>query len=701
MRRTSSCHCRSVPRTVGVILTLAAVLLGGRHVEASTLVSGPMQEYLFTEGKKYFDEGKTVQAIEIWSNILPDGLYSPVAYVLSTRGYLDLGRAQSAEDILKEFLKKFPKSPYRTMVQEALVDVMCRSSKPGAADMLASLVAQASTEKKADLILRWARLERGLKNYSKAAELYGRLFIRYPATVEGLAAADELAWMVFHGKVERPAFSDKEHLARATRLYRNGRFDLAAYSYELLLKKDPRDVGLKLKLGRALYKDRRNLRAIEVLKELIREPAAGNIRMEALHTLSLVYWRLDRVKAFEACCRELIENGPNSLKRKAQFNLAANNFEHKQWDLAEANFARVLKMAPGRAMQAQVRWKLAWITYLRKDYRRAAELFREAGRSSPGGKLRDASRYWEAKSLILSGNPKEARRILQGIARSSPLEYYGMAAARQLKSMGLSPELNQESRKPFPEVALTSAQRADSRVEAALKLMELGLHEFAFLNLQALPSSMKDDTPIVFLAARAAHGAGRYREAQQILASRFGHLMRNPPPDAPKDFIEIALPRVHFHETVQYAEKHSLDPHLVWAVMRQESLYDESAVSPAGALGLMQVTPRASGLTRKKGKIPSKVIAEILEPKKNIAFGIRILASNVRTFKGNLVPAIASYNADIRKVRQWVQRNGTMEPDEFIENIPYAETRHYVKKVLAGYQAYTYLHRKKDLAGYW
>jgi soluble lytic murein transglycosylase len=135
--------------------------------------------------------------------------------------------------------------------------------------------------------------------------------------------------------------------------------------------------------------------------------------------------------------------------------------------------------------------------------------------------------------------------------------------------------------------------------------------------------------------------------------------------------------------------------------MRQESLYDESAVSPAGALGLMQVTPRATGLTGRKGKIPSKLIAQILEPKKNIAFGVRILAGNVRSFNGKLVPAIASYNADIGKVRQWVKRNRTMDQDEFIENIPYSETRQYVKKVLAGYRAYTYLHRKKDLAGYW
>jgi soluble lytic murein transglycosylase len=157
---------------------------------------------------------------------------------------------------------------------------------------------------------------------------------------------------------------------------------------------------------------------------------------------------------------------------------------------------------------------------------------------------------------------------------------------------------------------------------------------------------------------------------------------------------------VHFSEAVRTAEKHRVDPHLVWAIIRQESRYDASVVSPAGAMGLMQVTPAAAGLS-KKGKIPAAAIAEILEPKTNLAHGTRILAKNLEVFKGKIIPAVASYNADIRKVRDWIRQNGKMKQDEFIENMPYLETRIYVKKVLAGYSAYSLLHRKGDLAGLW
>jgi soluble lytic murein transglycosylase len=206
---------------------------------------------------------------------------------------------------------------------------------------------------------------------------------------------------------------------------------------------------------------------------------------------------------------------------------------------------------------------------------------------------------------------------------------------------------------------------------------------------------------LAFLRAKAAHQAGKHRTAYEILSAQFGAAVDNPPANAPKEFIEIAFPRVHQRETVQFARKNSVDPFLVWAVIRQESRYDEHAISPAGALGLMQVMPRSAGLMDKPGKGKAAAIADLMEPKKNIEVGVKLLAGNFRTFGGKIIPAVASYNADSKKVQGWMKRNGKLDRDEFIESIPYLETRQYVKKVLAGYQAYTYLHVRKDLARSW
>ena len=119
-----------------------------------------------------------------------------------------------------------------------------------------------------------------------------------------------------------------------------------------------------------------------------------------------------------------------------------------------------------------------------------------------------------------------------------------------------------------------------------------------------------------------------------------------------------------------------------------------------GALGLMQVTPGGSrDCEEGRQNTRQSRVGRFLNPQQNITLGIKILAKNVNTFKGKLVQAIASYNADIKKVHEWIQKYEKMKQDEFIENIPYLETRLYVKKVLAGYRAYGRLHAKKDLAG--
>ena len=238
-------------------------------------------------------------------------------------------------------------------------------------------------------------------------------------------------------------------------------------------------------------------------------------------------------------------------------------------------------------------------------------------------------------------------------------------------------------------------------VAAALKLMTIGLDDFALINLEALPKSMKSSPAIAFVTARAAYRAEQYRIAHEALSLGFKSFVENPPSNAPAEFVEMAFPRIHLNHTTQIAARHSVDPHLVWAVMRQESRYDASAVSPAGALGLMQITPGAAGLSRSHGKIPAKAIAEILDPKQNVSLGIKILSKNLAGFNGKIIPAVASYNADIRKVREWLHKNGKMKNDEFIENMPYIETRIYVKKVLAGYRAYSRLYGKKEFAELW
>jgi len=686
-------------------LFLAALLVisvaGLDQCFSMKLDTGPVPEYFFVEGKKLLDAGNLEAASDAWSNVFSDGLYGPVSFILLARSYRKSGNIQKSEELLKELLRKHPTSVYGAVAKDELVQVLCEQKKAEVAPLLTNMIARAQDKDKPMLLLRLAKLEKNTGNYAKSAEHFKDLFLNYPASVEGIKAGEELAWLVFHGKIQKPSYSESEQSARVNRLYAKGRFDLAAEAYQTLLKEKPGDKGLTLKLARCRFKDRWNLTAVQLLKDLVKGDLSDHDRMEALHLLSLAYWRLDRDKDFELCTTEILAKGSAGFKKKVLFNLGAHYYEKRKFTEARTNFERLLKLGPDQSVKVDVKWKLAWIKYSSGQYKEAAEAFREVRSVSSGGKIENASRYWQARSLMNVNRAAEGQPILKEIVKESPLSYYGIEAARLLKAGGAPADGETPPLRKFPDVGLSREQNSNKLVADSSKLMEKGLHEFALLNLEALPKAVRSSPATAFLMAKAAFGAERYRMAQELLTPVFGSFMENPPADAPPEFVEMAFPRVHFAETTLHAKKHSVDPHLIWAVIRQESRYDPSVVSPAGALGLMQVTPEAAGVAARSGRIPAAAIADILDPRKNIGVGVRVLAKNLHSFGGKVVPAVASYNADIRKVRDWVRRNGKLKPDEFIENIPYLETRLYVKKVLAGYHAYSVLHKKKNLAGFW
>ncbi len=678
----------------------ALVVLPGNSLSI-TVTSGPAQQYMFEEGLKHLLAGRIDPAGRVWKKIFQDALYGPAAYLLLAHAYSVNGDPAQSETLLKELLEDRPHTVYSEQAKRILAEVLCRRRKAEAEPLLTAMMKKSRDKDMPRLLFLLAKLHRQIGNYGDAVEHYRKLFLKYPASVEGLAASEDLAWMVVHGKIPRPTFTEKEQLARARRLFARGRFDLAADSYKYLLKRDPGNTSLLLRLAECRYKGRENQEALRILRGTLQGKLSVKERTEALYMMSRLYWRLDKNKRFEECCGKLLDLGDQSMKERVLFNLGANAYERGRFDTSLACFSRVLKMTPKRSVKADVHWKIGWIRFRTGKYEDAAEAFRQARVESPGGRITNASLYWQARSLMHLNRSGEAKTLLGRIVRSAPLGYYGQESASLLDTMGVSVKQRISGNRSFPNVKLTTAELTDHKVSDAGKLMECGLPELALANLEALPESMKSSSAIVFLTAKAAYGAKQYRKARDILSRAFAASMANPPADAPAEFIDMVFPRVHRKATARAAKKHSVDPNLVWAVIRQESLYDASAVSPAGALGLMQVTPKAAGVVGRHGRIPAGAIARLLDPEENVAYGVRILSDNLRSFRGQIVPAVASYNADIRKVRGWVKKNGKMSQDVFIENIPYLETRQYVKKVLAGYRAYSMLHRKKDLAGLW
>ncbi len=651
-------------------------------------------------GRRLIRIGKFGKAAELWNHSQIESVFKPVTYVLLGEAQLKAGQLADAEATLKEFLDTYKLSSYRGYVTELYAAALADQKKPEAAPLLADILNKSPGRDKPEIIFKIAELHRALGAYEEAEKHYRYLYLKHPASIEGLKASERISRLVFSQKINKPVYTETDKTARADRLFASGRFDLAAEDYQQLLKAKPRNKALLIKIAKCRFKERQNQHSLNALRILQKSDVSENDKLEGLFLESLIYWRLDKDKDFVSVSNKIVEKSNPKYKKRALYNLGGFYLEKRKFPEAEKAYRKFLTMQPDASSKADVYWKLAWIKYWKHDYSAAANLFKEARPTSHIGKIENASKYWQARSYIFIKKNKEAESLLREIVQSNPLNYYAGEAVRVLKTMGVN-QVNGNIKKAFPDVTLSKEQSANPIISDAGKLLDKQLYEFAVMQLETLPKSMRANPPVAFLLAKAYYKAEKYTQAQETLRTAFGSLVDNPPDSAPPEFIEIAFPRIHLNYTIKTAEKHSVDPHLIWAIIRQESRYDASAVSPAGALGLMQVMPYSVGIGKKSGKTSTKVIEEILDPQKNLNHGIRILAKNLAAFHGQLAPAIASYNADIRKVRDWVKRGDKLSNDEFIESIPYFETRLYVKKVLAGYRAYSSLHRRKDLVGLW
>jgi soluble lytic murein transglycosylase len=149
----------------------------------------------------------------------------------------------------------------------------------------------------------------------------------------------------------------------------------------------------------------------------------------------------------------------------------------------------------------------------------------------------------------------------------------------------------------------------------------------------------------------------------------------------------VAYPMAYLPLIRNYAGS-SFDPFLAAAIIREESQYDLRAVSRVGAIGLMQLMPTTAQTLARSLGVSQIVREELFDRDINIRFGVRYLEQLLQQFSGNLIYTIAAYNAGPPAVNAWTAKYADREPDEFVELIPYQETRQYVKRVLRSYREY-------------
>ncbi len=272
-------------------------------------------------------------------------------------------------------------------------------------------------------------------------------------------------------------------------------------------------------------------------------------------------------------------------------------------------------------------------------------------------------RYWHARALAHTGDPKAARDIYHELAAER--DFYGFLAADRLN---VSYQMNNFPMPISQEQREQIAQMPSMR--RAFEFLVLGEEYAARREWHHALTHMTSHQMQV--AASLAAARGWHDRAILALGKAKAY-----------DDLETRFPLIHHSTLEQYANKHDLDLSWVYGVIRTESAFWEDARSPAGALGLMQVMPRTGQETARQLGMKNFNTSALLKAEHNIPIGSRYLKRMYDKFQGNMILATAAYNAGPHRVKSWLPKSGCMEPDVWIENIPFHETRNYVKRVLS------------------
>ena len=198
--------------------------------------------------------------------------------------------------------------------------------------------------------------------------------------------------------------------------------------------------------------------------------------------------------------------------------------------------------------------------------------------------------------------------------------------------------------------------------------------------------SRTNDARLLLDAAKAAADAGHYAAAVVLTRQAVPHLEARRWEEVPRDVWSTAFPLPYGDAIRKSASRQAIDPMLVAGLIRQESIFESNAVSRAKAVGLMQILPKTGKQLARKMKMPFSR-AKLFQPEYNLELGTKYLADLLRMF-GNTEAALAAYDAGEDRIPGWQTERKYEETAEFVDSIPFTETREYVQIVKRNAEIY-------------
>lgn len=684
---------------------------------------------LFMQGVFYFEQGEYEKALSYFESLKNQykELEDYVLYYLGQTWH-HLEKYAEALSIYQQMLKTYPENPLIPEVRKSIAEILIQIQKYAEATKMLQELLDTPGLDKGEVLHKLGQSLEGEKNWKEAAEIYQQLFIYYPKHNRAAEAEKRMNWILKETGLSKPALTEQMLYDGAKALVGIKAYQQAIDLYQTLISQFPQGSQLVEAFFGMAEAYRRSGKKAERAKLL------NQIATDYKNDENIVARALYEIGSKETLLKILTNYSKSIWADKSLYLLGQLNEKEKGFKAAASWYSKLLEQYPDSSLVEEALWYSGWNYYQAGEYQKAEAQFSKV--TSNFQNYRDDALYWGGRSAEKQHKIEKARENYQELVSTHEESYYRILAESRLKALNQKAEDKQlkieigggsgnkgqissayagKSLDLFTtdrwltlmsslkgKIDSKTYDRASTRLPKALELGWVNLINYATRELQYIlegyPSQIppsQEDLLFRYLMSYAYYEVKDYLSCIKLASQVAWNLKQFQLTNFPYDVQRLKYPLVYWEEIQKHAATNQLNPFLVAGLIRQESAYNVKALSTSNAMGLMQIIPPTGKYIAEKIKFKGFTPNLLYEPEINLIFGTWYLSYLIDRFDGNLVKAIAGYNAGPGAIGRWWKEFEHLDFDEIVENIPFQETKNYVKLVLRNWAIYQKIYGKE------
>ncbi len=625
-----------------------------------------------------------------------DALDDYVAY-FAAQADLQSNQLAAADTILSGFPAKYPDSVFNAAVPVLEANLFLQQGDPQSALRILRAHASEPVAEKPDYLLAFGKAQQMAAQGAEASALFRRVVATAPLSYEATIAQAQLTQS---GQWQSLPIEERRH--HADTLFNAGRYAPAGDEFRALaadsqLNESERNA-LLISSAACDWKLKRLNR-----EELDRVPDSNDETGAHRQYLLMELARNNNDMVTQASIVDAMKQRfPSSnWLNEALFSSGNMYLLRKDFPSAIAYYTDEARRFSRSDHAAPAHWRAAWLNYRLRNYSEAARLMDEQLALFAGGKEVPAALYWRGRLYLdQERQPAMAAAYFSTETRVYRHYYYAAIAQERLTSIGsvLPAKVNMlDNMEPEQIPTLTEdVPEDDPHLAKARLLANAGLNDFLSQEIHAAEGSESWGS---LAEARLYASYGEAFRAMRSLKRAIPFYTSAPIEALPLAYWRILFPQDYWPTIKVESERNGLNPYMVASLIRQESEFNPRAISPANAYGLMQLLPSVGRqMAKQEGVSPHLEADALLDPTINIKLGTTYLKQTLDKFGGHQEYAFAAYNAGDSRVTDWQAASSYTGLDEFVESIPFTETRDYVQAIIRNEQIYKELDGQAAIA---